>query len=109
MAELKFRVFNRRRDSQVTIKLSRTNSGWYLSYNAIKGDCSEDGAPLLRMSLRQEGINFPEQLESYVSWVWERLHHEEIDTEQAQVMMNDVAKWISSCEESTPKWSGYNC
>jgi len=109
MAELKLRVFNRRRDSHITIKLTQTSSGWHLSYNSIKGDCSEDGAPFLRMSLQQEGINFPEQIESYVSWIWERLHFEDIDAEEAQTMMNDVASWINSCEESTPKWSGYNC
>lgn len=108
MDELVFKVFNRRRNSEVTYRLRATESGWYISNNAINGDCEPDGTPLIYMNLRQDSINYPVGLESHLAWLWEQIDKGIIDYKNAENKMQELSSWVSICEKNTPIWDGWN-
>lgn len=108
MDELVFKVFNRRRNSEVTYRLRATESGWHISNNAINGDCEPDGTPFIYMNLRQDSISYPVSLESHLAWLWEQIDTGVIDYRNAKNKVQELANWVSICEKNTPIWEGWN-
>ena len=108
MSSFTFEVYNNRRDSNITYRINKTDKGWHISYIAISGDCAPDGEPYFYMNFRQDSIAYPSGFGSSLEHVWEELEHGHISDSEAQSMLQDLADWVSACEQSEPKWKGWN-
>lgn len=108
MEDLDFRVYNRRRGSTIRYTISKTSEGWYISYIAINGNCSPDGNPFFYKNFNQDYINYPSGFGNQLEYLWEKIDNEEIDRDEAQEKLQELADWVSFCEKSTPIWEGWN-
>jgi len=105
---LSIKVYNNRFSSKVTYKVNKTDDGWYVSYIAMKGDCTPDEIPYFYANFDQNYINYPCNFNESLEWLWEQIDNGEIDREEAQKKLQELADWVSICENSTPKWKGWN-
>lgn len=108
MKEFTFEVYNNRKSSTLTYRLKKTSDGWHISHLAINGDCEPDGTPLLYANLNQDYISYPSKIGSYLNWIWTELEHENMIDDDAQQKLQELADWISSCEQNQPQWQGWN-
>ena len=108
MESFDFRVYNRRHSNHVTYKLVHTKKGWHISNIAINGDSKPDGTPFLYENFNQDFISHPSSVGGFLEHVWSGLDHEELTQSEAQSKLNEIADWVSRCEESQPKWKGWN-
>ena len=51
--------------------IKKTNSGWYVRYAGISGDCNDRGEPYLFDLLDRDYIDYPASLGDYFSYLWE--------------------------------------
>ena len=106
--ELEFEVYNNRHGQTATYRIKKTQTGWYISYIAINGDCEPNGEPFLYSNFRQDYIGYPSSLPQFFEELWERIDTNDIDAQEAQIRVQQLADWVSSCEMNEPKWQGYN-
>lgn len=108
MENLKFRIFTRRWNSDITYRINVTEHGWHITHLAINGECNPDGSPFFYSNFEQDQINYPSGFGAQLGWLWENIKNGELDREEAQAKLQELADWVSRCEESTPKWHGWN-
>lgn len=108
MRIFEFRFYTRRWNNTVTLNVRKTDTGWHISHIAINGDCDPDGSPFLYANLRQDNVKYPEGIGRFMNFVWEQLHHGEIDEDRAQEMLSELGAWVSECESSQPNWKSWN-
>jgi hypothetical protein len=108
MSDFKLTFYTRRWNSNVTLRVRKTDTGWHISHLAINGDADREGAPFLRANLRQDNVKFPTDLGDFMAFIWEQLDEGEIDDDRAQEMLNELGEWISTCESSQPVWKEWN-
>ena len=106
--EFTFTVYSRRWEHTDTYRLVKNDKGWNISHLAINGQSKPDGDPILFRNFEQDYINYPSGVGPYLEFIWGELDNQTIAAEQAQVMLQQLADWVSSCEKSTPKWDGWN-
>ncbi len=106
--EFTLSVFSNRWGHDDTYRIKRIKTGWHISYIAIYGDCDTSGHPYLFSNLKQDYINYPVGLGSFMTWLWEKAANEGLNKEEIQEKFNQLGYWISLCEKNTPKWEGYN-
>ena len=109
MTEYTFKVYNNRRNSELTYRVKKSEKGWYISHIAINGDCEPDGTPYFYTNFDQDYIKYPSGFGSFLKHLWELLEDEIIDNEAAQEKMQQLADWVTVCEKSQPRWKGWNC
>lgn len=104
-----FRVYSRRWGHRDTYYFTRTKEGWYLECMGYKGDCDKYGNPILFTSLNHDSIRYPSVLDSYLYYLWMAANEDGLTEEQVQNALNELADWVSLCEESSPRgvWEGY--
>lgn len=108
MDDFKLKFFTRRWKSDVTLNVKKTDKGWHISHMAINGDTDQEGAPILVANLRQDNVEYPVGVGRFLGFIWQQLDDEDIDSERAQQMFDEVGKWISTCESSQPVWKPWN-
>lgn len=108
MESFEFRVYSRRYNNRVTYKLVHTKNGWHISNIAINGDSMPDGAPFLYENFNQDFISYPSNVGDFFEYVWSNLENKKITPLEAQLKINEVAEWVSRCEEFQPNWKGWN-
>lgn len=108
MNKFTFKVYNNRRSCFLTYDVKKTNEGWHVSHIAINGDCSPDGTPYFKMNFDQDFINYPNRFGNYLEWLWEQIENGEIVQEEAQKKLQELADWVTSCEQNRPSWDGWN-
>lgn len=108
MDELKFKVYCNRHSRELNYRIKKTSKGWHISHIAINGDCMPDGSPYFYTNFNQDDMNYPSHFGMYLEHLWEQIDTQEINYEVAQTMLQDLADWVSSCEQNEPKWKGYN-
>jgi hypothetical protein len=101
-SDLKFRLFARRWGHDDTYTIKRTADGWWIGHLAIAGDCDKAGNPFLYENFRQDGINYPADLPSYFEWLWQQAAEEGLTKVQVQRGLDQLARWVSVCEQNTP-------
>jgi hypothetical protein len=108
MNKYNFTVYNRRHNNEVTYTVTKTNSGWHIQHIAINGECSSDGSPFFYDNFNQDFINYPSGFDGFLEFIWTGLNNEELSPEEAQIKLQELADWVSSCERTQPKWKGWN-
>lgn len=109
MTSFNFRVYNNRKGNNLNYTIRKTPSGWHFSHIAINGDCKPNGDPFVKMNLDQDYIQHPGALPASLEWVWEQIHHGNIELEEAQDKIQELADWVTACEQNRPQWAGWNC
>ena len=108
MNDLTFEVYNCRRSSTVTYRINKTSNGWYISHIAINGNCEPDGTPYVYTNFDQDYINYPSGFGDSLEWLWKKIDNHEINREEAQIKLQELADWVSLCEKGQPEWEGWN-
>ncbi len=105
--ELRFRVYSRRWGHYDTYELVRTSTGWNVSHLAINGDCEPNGNPYLISNLKQDNISYPSNFPQILETFWNHIDEENLDRDQIQEKIDELANWISITENNKPSWSPY--
>jgi len=106
--EFSFAVFSRRWGHTDTYRLTKTETGWDLQHMAHSGPCEPDGSPHLIGNFHQDNIQYPVRVGDFLRFIWGQLHSGEIDAARAQAMIQELADWVTSCEQSQPRWREWN-
>jgi len=40
--------------------------------------------------------------------LWKKIDNHEINREEAQIKLQELADWVSLCEKGQPEWEGWN-
>ena len=109
---LKFEVYTRRWGHTDQYRIQRTIDGWECSHLAIGGKCEKNGVGGLFNNLKHDSVFFPEEAVKYaMEELWEAADEGEIDLEELQKRLQQVADWISHVEkaagEKQPEWVNY--
>lgn len=106
--DLTFEVYANRWLCKREYRVNKTSQGWYLKHIAINGDCTPDGNPYFYTNFDQDYITYPNQFGDFLEWLWNAINNNEIDRENAQNKLQELANWVSECEKCQPKWNGWN-
>lgn len=90
-------------------QIKRTSKGWIIGNISIAGECDKKGYPYLYKNLRQDSVNYPNSLPEYLEYLWDQAAEKGLSHEEVQEALNNLAKWINTCEKSSPKgvWDGF--
>ncbi len=104
-----FNVYSRRWGHADRYKFKRTSKGWDINFVSIGGPSNRKGQPFLFENLDHDGINYPEELPGYMEWLWEQAQELGLTHDQVQEAIDQLAVWVSICEENSPKgiWEGF--
>lgn len=110
--EMTFSVYSRRWGHKDNYRIKRTVNGWYVSHIAINGECDKDGSNILFANLKQDYIFYPEDaIKHAMEKLWEEADEGELDLEELQERLQQVADWITALEktvgEQQPDWVQY--
>lgn len=109
---LVFEVYTRRWGHTDRYQMRRTIDGWECSHIAIGGKCKKDGEGSLLQNLHHDLVFYPEEAVRYaMEELWEAADEGEIDLEELQRRLQQVADWVSHVEkavgEKQPEWVNY--
>lgn len=102
MNDLRFEVYNNRKKTFLTYEFNKTKNGWYISHIAINGECEPNGKPILYLNLNQDYISYPKQIATLMEELWFDIDEEKIEKDIAQKRLQDIADWITLCEQNKP-------
>lgn len=108
--EFEFRVYSRRWGHEDIYHIKRTTEGWNVSNLSIRGPCDKGGHPFIFENFRHDSIQYPNDLDSWLEWLWEQAASRGLSREQVQAALQELAGWISNTEKNTPSnglWEGY--
>lgn len=109
--EFEFRVYSRRWGREDTYKIKRTEGGWDLLPPSRGGPCDKGGQPFLFEKLRQDQIQYPNDLDSWLERLWDQAATKGLSREEVQQALKELADWINSIEKNTPSglvWESYS-
>jgi len=106
--EFTFRVWSNRWGHHDVYTLEKLSDGWDLQHMAHSGHCDAECEPHLVANFDQDNINYPSSVGSFMGFIWQQLDSGEIDAARAQEMIQEVADWVSRCEQETPRFRGWN-
>ncbi|MHC1695652.1 MAG: hypothetical protein AB9835_10375 [Eubacteriales bacterium] len=110
--EMTFSVYTRRWGHQDIYRICRTVDGWEVKHLAIDGACEKDGTGALLQNLQHDCVFYPEDGVKYaLSKLWEQADDGDLNFEQLQQKLQQIADWISVVEQAVgkgqPDWVGY--
>jgi hypothetical protein len=100
-------VYSNRWKESLPIGLVRTFDGWTVIYPAGGGRCDTAGQPHLFNILRYEGIQFPENVGTFIKSIWDEAFSSGLCASGVQRRLQKVAMWISNTERNTPRGSAW--
>jgi hypothetical protein len=109
-AEFKFRVYSRRWKHDDVYQMIRTKTGWNIRALDDEGACDKGGNPVLFRNLNRDCINYPVDLDDWLSDLWDKAARQGLNKEQVQQGLDDIAEWVSQTEKNTPNgglWKAY--
>lgn len=101
--EFKMSIYVRRWGREDTYRIKRTESGWYVDFLSISGNCDKKGSPYLFMNLDHDGVCYPAQLGDFMESLWEKAAEKGMKRTEVQRAINQLGAWISLCEKNVPK------
>jgi len=105
-----FKVFSRRWGHDDVYHMTRTKTGWDVTYISIGGPCDKSGKPYLFANLQQDAIDYPAGLGGWLEWLWHRAKEDGLTAAQVQSSLDQLAQWVRNTEQSSPNggvWEGY--
>lgn len=106
--DFKLTYWTRRWSAYTTLQLRKLDNGWHVSHIAINGDADREGSPFIAANLQQDYVKYPQDVGSFLGFVWDQLDSGDISDDRAQEMIQEVGEWITSCETSQPLWNIWN-
>src|SRR2546428_12170866 len=88
--DLTLRVYSRRWGHDDLYTVCRTDTGWYISFVSIGGDCDPSGYPYLFDNLKQDSIRYPPTLGITMRSLWRRINASNLTREQIQRELNTI-------------------
>jgi len=108
VGKLELTYWTNRWGSTTTLGLEKTKEGWIFHAMAHSGQTDSFGMPHLIGNFHQDYVAFPDGVGNFLHFIHTQITNGAIDEDRAQEMLNQLGDWISECERSTPKWSGWN-
>ena len=90
--------------------LTRTSTGWAVTFFDVSGPCDKGGRPLLYESLKHDGVDYPSDLPGWLEHLWDEAKEKRLSKRQVQASLTKLAKWVSGVEylkPRGPRWSSY--
>ncbi len=100
--EFDFKIYSNRWEHDDTYKLKRIENGWHVDYLYINGECNKNGKPYLFANLKQDQVNYPVNLSSYIYSLWNKAANDGLNHNEVQQYLNEISDWVSKCEKSIP-------
>lgn len=98
------KVYTRRWGHYDHYELTRTETGWNVKMLGGKVyDCQKDAREGLNESLSHDGICYPEKINTFFQWLWDRAAEDGLSEKEVQQAINQLGDWISECEMSAPR------
>ncbi len=108
MADLKLTYWTKRWGAKTTITLEPIDEGWLIRAAAHSGKTNFEGHPHLYGNFNQDYVCYPMGFDTFLAFVRQELCDEHIDMVRAQQMLDELGDWVTSCEQSQPRWKGWN-
>ena len=110
--KMTFSVYTRRWGHHDTYHIQRTVDGWNVGHLAIGGACEKDGTGALFSNLDHDSVFYPKDgVEHAMAELWEQADAGNLEPEELQNRLQQVAEWISVVERAVgagqPDWVGY--
>lgn len=110
--EMNFKVYTARWNGYDNYEIKRTWYGWEVTHIAINGPSIKNGNGALFRNLRHDSIFYPKDgVEFSLEILWEDADNGEINFEELQNRLQEIADWISDVEKSLrrkqPEWCNY--
>ena len=108
---MKFEVYTRRWGHEDRYTIKRTIDGWYCGHMSINGKCKKNGEGGLFDNLDHDAVFYPQEgVEYAMQKLWEAADEGEIDFQEMEKRLQEIADWISTVEksiDSQPEWVNY--
>ena len=107
--EFKLHIFSRRWNREVVCTITRARYGWFVRTEEGEKGCDTTCSPHLDKLLRRAGIQYPDGLGEWFSWLWTQAKEKGLSHEAVQQGFDDIGKWISNTDQNalvTGFWEG---
>lgn len=110
--ELWFKVYTSRWGHHDNYRIKRTSDGWYVEHISINGPSKKNGEGALEANLEHDSVVYPKEGVQYaLETLWNEADESEMNIEDLQYKLQQIADWISEVEKAThkyqPDWCGY--
>ena len=96
-------VFTRRWGHYDRYKFTRNERGWHIQFLSNDIQANKDVKPDLNQMLDHDSVCYPEQINTFFEYLWNKAHDEGLSEAEVQRALNDLGEWISQCERYAPR------
>ena len=98
------KVYTRRWGHYDHYELTRTETGWNVKIlGRVEYACKKDAGRGLNNLLSHDGVYYPEKINKFFKWLWNRAAEDRLSEKEVQKAINQLGEWISECEMSAPR------
>lgn len=98
------KVYTKRWGHYDHYELTRTETGWNVKMiGGEEYDCKKDAGRGLNKLLSHDGVCYPEKINKFFEWLWDRAAEDGLTEKEVQKAINQLGNWISECEMSAPR------
>lgn len=110
--ELNFKVYTARWNGYDSYRVKRTIYGWYIAHISIDGPSTKGGEGSLFENLDHDSVFYPRKgVSSALEKLWKLADDNEINLQELQYKLQEIADWISDVERNLrkkqPEWCNY--
>ena len=98
------KVYTRRWGHYDHYELTRTETGW--NVKMLGGEeyaCKKDARRGLNKLLSYDGVCYPEKINTFFEWLWDRAAEDGLSAKEIQKAINQLGEWVSECEIGAPR------
>lgn len=96
-------IYTRKLDRVENYSIEKLPDGWEIHKPGIGGKCDRTGEPYLFKNLRQDLVNYPIMLGSYMEFLWQKTEEENMSDEEIQKHFDTLGKWLEQVEKLSPE------
>lgn len=110
--KLNFKVYTARWNGYDSYRIERTIYGWYAAHISIDGPSTKGGEGSLFKILDHDSVFYPRKgVSSALKKLWKLADDNEINLQELQYKLQEIADWISDVERNLrkkqPEWCNY--
>lgn len=84
-------------------EITRTEKGWNVKFLDAIEQCDKRASKGLNELLAHDSVCYPEKINTFFEWLWDRTAEEGLSEKQVQKAINQLGDWISECEMKAPR------
>lgn len=100
---MKLPIYTRRLSHIESYSVEKLPDGWEIHKPGIGGKCDKTGEPYLFENLRQDLVNYPVMLGSYMEFLWQKAEAENLSDEEIQKYLDTLGSWLEQVEKLSPE------